>query len=98
MRRTLANAHRRPTDNVTLYGLPTWKVALRPSRSTSTAFPPGRATRLGEAGYAVWEGDYYAVEVMKRLGLEKSGAVRAGIVHYNTADEVDGLLAEIAKL
>jgi selenocysteine lyase/cysteine desulfurase len=56
------------------------------------------ATRLGEAGYAVWEGDYYAVEVMKRLGLEQGGAVRAGILHYNTADEVDGLLAEISKL
>jgi selenocysteine lyase/cysteine desulfurase len=35
--------------------------------------------------------------VMKRLGLE-DGAVRAGIVHYNTADEVDGLLAEISAL
>ena len=56
------------------------------------------ATRLGEAGYAVWWGDYYAVEVMKRLGLGQGGAVRAGIVHYNTADEVDGLLAEISKL
>jgi selenocysteine lyase/cysteine desulfurase len=36
--------------------------------------------------------------VMKRLGLEDGGAVRAGIVHYNTADEVDGLLSEIAAL
>jgi selenocysteine lyase/cysteine desulfurase len=35
--------------------------------------------------------------VMKRLGLEdEGGAVRAGIVHYNTADEVDRLLAELA--
>jgi selenocysteine lyase/cysteine desulfurase len=45
----------------------------------------------------VWQGNYYAVEVMKRLGLE-DGAVRAGIVHYNTADEVDGLLAAISAL
>jgi selenocysteine lyase/cysteine desulfurase len=57
------------------------------------------ATRLGDAGFAVWQGNYYAVEVMKRLGLEDSGgAVRAGIVHYNTADEVDGLLAAISAL
>ena len=55
------------------------------------------ATRLGEAGYAVWQGNYYAVEVMERLGLA-DGAVRAGIVHYNTADEVDGLLEAIAAL
>jgi selenocysteine lyase/cysteine desulfurase len=41
----------------------------------------------------------YAVEVMKRLGLEDSGgAVRAGIVHYNTADEVDRLLAELERV
>ena len=56
------------------------------------------AARLGDAGYAVWQGNYYAHEVMKRLGLEDGGAVRAGIVHYNTADEVDGLLAAIAAL
>jgi cysteine desulfurase family protein (TIGR01976 family) len=85
-------------DNVTLYGLPTMD-----GRVTTFAFnvdgisAEEAATRLGEAGYAVWW-DYYAVEVMKRLGLGQGGAVRAGIVHYNTADEVDGLLAEISKL
>ena len=52
------------------------------------------AERLGERNIAVWQGNYYAVEVMKRLGLDE-GAVRAGIVHYNTADEVDRLLAEL---
>jgi selenocysteine lyase/cysteine desulfurase len=35
---------------------------------------------------------------MKRLGLEDGGAVRAGIVHYNTADEVDGLLEALRDL
>src|SRR3954452_5134780 len=53
------------------------------------------ASRLGDAGYAVWQGNYYALEVMNRLGLGDAGAVRAGIVHYNTAEEVDGLLAAI---
>ena len=60
--------------------------------------PAEVATRLGERGYAVWHGNYYALEVMNRLGLEDEGAVRAGIVHYNTAEEVDGLLAAIAAL
>jgi selenocysteine lyase/cysteine desulfurase len=55
------------------------------------------ATSLGERGFAVWRGNYYAVEVMDRLGLPE-GAVRAGIVHYNTAEEVDGLLAELQAL
>ena len=56
------------------------------------------AARLGDAGFAVWQVNYYALEVMNRLGLGDAGAVRAGIVHYNTADEIDGLLAAIADL
>ena len=59
--------------------------------------PEEVAAFLGDRGIAVWHGNYYAVEVMKRLGLDE-GAVRAGIVHYNTADEVDRLLTELAAL
>jgi cysteine desulfurase family protein (TIGR01976 family) len=55
------------------------------------------ATRLGEREIAVWHGNYYAVEVMKRLGLP-DGAVRAGFLHYNTAEEVDRLLDAMASL
>ena len=85
-------------QNVTLYGLPTMDA-----RVATFAFavdghsPRDAATRLGDAGFAVWHGNYYAVEVMNRLGLPE-GAVRAGIVHYNTADEVDGLLEAISEL
>ncbi len=57
--------------------------------------PEAAAVRLGELGFAVWHGNYYAVEIMKRLGLP-DGAVRIGVVHYNTADEVDRLLAALA--
>jgi selenocysteine lyase/cysteine desulfurase len=42
----------------------------------------------------VWHGNYYAVEIMKRLGLDE-GAVRIGIVHTNTAGEVERLLAAL---
>ena len=59
--------------------------------------PKDAATQLGKRGFAVWHGNYYAVEIMKRLGLD-DGAVRVGIVHYNTADEVDRLLAALASL
>ena len=45
----------------------------------------------------MWDGNYYAVEIMNRLGLP-DGAVRIGIVHYNTADEVDRLLEELSRL
>jgi cysteine desulfurase family protein (TIGR01976 family) len=86
-------------DKVTLYGLPTMegRVATFAFNVDGVATDEA-AARLGDAGYAVWHGNYYAVEVMKRLGLEEAGAVRAGIVHYNTAEEVDGLLAAIAAL
>ena len=63
-----------------------------PSASES---PREAALRLAEAGFAVWHGDYYAVEVMRHLGLPE-GAVRVGIVHTNTEAEVDGLLAALA--
>src|SRR6266480_273247 len=83
------------SDRAALYGLPTMD-----GRVATFAFnvdgmsPAAVAARLGDTGYAVWHGNYYAVEVMKRLGLDE-GAVRAGIVHYNTADEVDRLLGEL---
>jgi cysteine desulfurase family protein (TIGR01976 family) len=55
------------------------------------------AERLGRRDIAVWHGNYYAVEVMRQLGLD-DGAVRVGIVHYNTVDEVDRILAELDAL
>jgi cysteine desulfurase family protein (TIGR01976 family) len=85
-------------ENAALYGsrtmegrVPTFALNLD-GRS-----PAGVAAHLGERGIFVWHGDYYAVEVMKALGLP-DGAVRVGIVHYNTAGEVDRLLDELRKL
>jgi cysteine desulfurase family protein (TIGR01976 family) len=86
-------------ESCTLYGLPTMEGRV-PTFAFNVEGHTARetATILGNHGLAVWQGNYYAVEIMKRLGLEDGGAVRAGIVHYNTADEVDRLLAELAAL
>jgi cysteine desulfurase family protein (TIGR01976 family) len=47
----------------------------------------------------VWDGNYYALELMERLGLEAGGgAVRVGAVHYNTTDEIDTFLEAIAAI
>ena len=82
----------------TLHGLPAMEGRVSTFALTHASVSPrDAATRLGHEGYAVWWGDYYAVEVMKRLGLP-DGAVRVGIVHYNTAAEVDGLLGRLAAL
>src|SRR3954466_9331125 len=87
-------------DRCHLYGLPTMEGRV-PTFAFNVEGLSAReaATQLGERNFAVWQGNYYALEVMNRLGLEGSGgAVRAGIVHYNTADEVDRLLAELERL
>jgi cysteine desulfurase family protein (TIGR01976 family) len=86
-------------DNVTLYGLPTMDGRVATFAFNVDGVPTrDAAARLGDQGYAVWQGNYYALEVMNRLGLGDAGAVRAGIVHYNTAAEVDGLLAALRRL
>jgi cysteine desulfurase family protein (TIGR01976 family) len=85
--------------SVDLYGLPTMS-----GRVPTFCFNlPGRtaeqvATELAAREIAVWHGDYYALEIMKRLGLEATGAVRAGFVHYNTAAEIDRLLEALREL
>jgi len=57
------------------------------------------AERLGEEGIFVWDGNYYALAVTERLGVEESGGmVRVGIAHYNAAAEVDRLLAVVDDL
>ncbi|MFF5231806.1 cysteine desulfurase-like protein [Dactylosporangium sp. NPDC000521] len=58
--------------------------------------PARTAARLGDQGICVFSGDYYAAEYFTAMGLrETGGAVRAGIYHYTTADEVDRLLAAL---
>jgi cysteine desulfurase family protein (TIGR01976 family) len=83
-----------PSD-VRLHGLPTMEGRVPTFAITLQHKTPAEvAEHLAARGIFVWQGDYYAVEVMKRLRLP-DGAVRVGIVHYNTADEIDRLLAEL---
>jgi cysteine desulfurase family protein (TIGR01976 family) len=85
-------------DVWTLHGIPSMDSRVPTFSITHDELSPQEAaTQLGERGFAVWDGNYYAVEIMKRLGLD-DGAVRVGIVHTNTAGEVDGLLAALAEL
>lgn len=56
------------------------------------------AQHLTKHNIFAWSGDYYAVEVMKRLGHEDTGMVRVGAVHYNTMEEIDKLLNVIEML
>lgn len=81
-----------------LYGLTTMDGRVPTFALTVAGLTPDQAAlRLADRRIAVWHGDYYAVEVMKRLELP-DGAVRVGILHYNTGEEVDRLLAALAEL
>jgi cysteine desulfurase family protein (TIGR01976 family) len=87
-------------DGVQLYGIRTPE-----GRTPTFCFnvdghsPRQVAELLGERDLYVWDGDYYALEPMRALGLADSGgAVRAGFLHYTTGDEVDRLLEALADL
>jgi cysteine desulfurase family protein (TIGR01976 family) len=87
-------------EGITLHGLPTMEGRV-PTFCFSVAGRSAEsvAEHLAERDVAVWWGNYYALETIRRLGLDEvDGAVRVGIVHYNTADEVDRLLAGLAEL
>jgi selenocysteine lyase/cysteine desulfurase len=61
--------------------------------------PAEVSAALGERDIFVWDGNYYALELMQRLGIEDSGgAVRVGAVHYNTPAEIDAFLEVVASL
>ena len=64
----------------------------------------GRAPRelaeyLAGHGIFAWDGNYYALGIMERLGLEgHGGALRLGMTHYNTPEEIDRVLAVLERL
>jgi cysteine desulfurase family protein (TIGR01976 family) len=79
-------------DDWTLHGPATMEERTPTFAITHLQESPGAAAaRLGRAGFAVWHGNYYAFEVMQALRLP-DGALRVGIVHTNTLNEVEALL------
>jgi len=60
--------------------------------------PTETAKFLGERGIFTWDGNYYALNLTERLGVEATGGMlRIGLVHYNTAEEVDRLLGALRE-
>jgi selenocysteine lyase/cysteine desulfurase len=59
---------------------------------------PQLAEHLGHRGIFAWHGNYYALNLTEELGLEPDGMLRVGLVHYNTMEEVDRLIAELAAI
>ena len=72
--------------------LPTFLVTVDGVDATDVA------TRLAARGYGVWAHDsWYSLGLYRSLGYE-GYAVRIGMAHYNTVEEVDGLLSELEQL
>ena len=89
--------------DVTIYGIT--DPARLGERLPTVAFtwprlsPRETVERLGEVGIFTWSGNYYALRLMERLGLEaEGGAVRIGLTHYNTVEEIDRLIAVLASI
>jgi cysteine desulfurase family protein (TIGR01976 family) len=62
-------------------------------------FPESMSRALGEKGIFTWAGNFYALDLTEALNLEETGGVlRIGLVHYNTAEEVERLLFELRSL
>jgi cysteine desulfurase family protein (TIGR01976 family) len=61
--------------------------------------PRKLAIALGERGIFTWNGNFYALNLTQRLGLETSGGfLRIGFVHYNTLEEMQHLLQTLHEL
>jgi cysteine desulfurase family protein (TIGR01976 family) len=57
------------------------------------------ATKLGERGFFTWDGNYYALNLTEQLDVERTGGfLRIGLVHYNTMEEVERLLATMREI
>ena len=87
-------------DRVRLYGIRTPEGRTPTFCFNVDGRPPRRvAELLAEHELYVWDGDYYALEPMRALGIgDSGGAVRAGFLHYTTEDEVDRLLEALWSL
>ena len=61
--------------------------------------PRDIAAHLASRAINVWDGDFYAWEAVRALGLaDAGGLVRIGLVHYNTLEEVDRLVDALHEL
>ena len=92
----------RKIPSYTLYGItdPAKQAERVPTLSLTHASinPLELASHLAEAGIFVWHGNFYAQPVTEALNIEPDGAVRIGLLHYNTLEEVNRLIGVLQKL
>jgi cysteine desulfurase family protein (TIGR01976 family) len=86
-------------ESVTIYGLQTMEGRVPTFLLNVDGVPAADvATTMAARGYGVWAHDnWYSLGLRERLSYPQD-AVRVGFIHYNTADEIDGFVAELSAL
>ena len=84
-------------ERVTVYGLPTLEGRVPTFLINVDGVQAGAvAAHMAERGIGVWAHDsWYSLNLYRRLGYE-GDAIRVGFIHYNTAEEVDRFVSELA--
>lgn len=93
----------REVSGLTLYGIADpGRLAERTPTfcfNLENMHPRAVSEALADDGIFTWDGHYYALNIMEKLGLyDRGGAVRIGFLHYNTAEEIDRCLDALNRL
>ena len=89
-------------DGVKIWGIT--DPSMKDMRAPTVSFTHHSMTaeeiggELAEQGIFAWAGNFYALELSETLGLEPEGALRVGILHYNTSEEVDRFLKVLSDI
>ena len=87
---------------VKIWGITDFSMKQRRAPTVSFTHHSMSAEEIGSAlaenGVFTWAGNFYALELSEALGLEPEGALRVGILHYNTAEEVDRFLEVLSEI
>jgi cysteine desulfurase family protein (TIGR01976 family) len=88
----------RSMAHVQVLGSPQYRTPTL-SFTVSRMRPRQVAGELARRGVCAWDGDFYSRELFDAIGVnETGGAVRLGLLHYNTVDEVDHLIDSVSAL
>jgi cysteine desulfurase family protein (TIGR01976 family) len=88
----------RSMAHVQVLGSPQYRTPTL-SFTVSRMRPRQVAGELARRGVCAWDGDFYSRELFDAIGVnEAGGAVRLGLLHYNTVDEVDHLIDSVSAL
>ncbi|MDP6985738.1 MAG: cysteine desulfurase-like protein [Candidatus Thalassarchaeaceae archaeon] len=89
-------------EGINIWGITEPERIIERAPTVSFTHPKMSATEisqeLAERGIFVWAGNFYALELTEALDLEPDGVLRAGVLHYNTMDEVNEFVSSVREI